>query len=144
MAYRFLDVKVDYLSGNLSQPMTSTHRSFINIAKETRHNKKGSFWKFDVTTQLIGAQRLPQTLDNPVEYQRPATSENFVLVNAQATYVYKTKWEFYLGGENLTNFKLDNPIISADQPFSENFDASLVWGPVFGRMAYLGVRFTIE
>ncbi len=144
MAYRFLDVKVDYLSGNLTQPLTSKHRGFVNIAKETRHNKKGSFWKFDVTTQLIGAQRIPQTLDNPIEYQRPATSEDFVLVNAQVTYVYKKKWEFYLGGENLTNFKLDNPIISADQPFSENFDASLVWGPVFGRMAYLGVRFTIE
>jgi outer membrane receptor for ferrienterochelin and colicin len=144
MAYRFLDVKVDYLAETLSQPMTSKHRGFINIAKETRKNKKGSLWKFDVTTQLIGSQRIPQTLDNPIQYQRAGMSENFVLVNAQVTYILRKKWEFYLGGENLTNFRLDNPIISADQPFSENFDASLVWGPIFGRMAYLGIRFTIE
>ena len=143
-AYRFLDVKVDYLKGTLSQPITSKHRGFINIAKETRKNKKGSFWKFDITTQVIGAQRIPQTLDNPIEHQRPGISETFVLVNSQVTYVHKKQWEFYLGGENLTNFRMNNPIISADQPFSENFDASLVWGPIFGRMAYFGVRFTIE
>jgi hypothetical protein len=144
MAYRWLDVKTQYLSGVLTQPLTANHRGFVNIAKETRKNKHGSFWKFDVTTQWVGKQRLPQTLDNPVEYQRGDYSADYLLVNSQITYLFKKKWEFYLGGENLTNFRLDNPIVAADSPFSENFDASMVWGPVFGRMFYLGARFTLK
>lgn len=144
MAYRWLDVQVDYLSGRLQQPLTAKHRGFINIAKETRKNKVGSLWKFDVTTQWIGQQRIPQTLDNPVEYQESSSSDDFVLLNSQITYIHKKDLEFYLGGENLTNFKLNNPIIASDSPFSQNFDASLVWGPVFGRMIYFGVRYTIN
>jgi outer membrane receptor for ferrienterochelin and colicin len=144
MAYRFLDVKVDYLSGTLTQPLTSKHRGFINVAKETRKDKEGSFWKFDMTTQLIGAQRLSQTLDNPIEHQREGVSKDFILLNLQMTYIYQKRFEFYVGVENLTNFKLKDPIISANDPFSENFDASMVWGPVFGRMGYFGIRYTIE
>jgi hypothetical protein len=33
-------------------------------------------------------------------------------------------------------------ILSAENPNSAFFDASLVWGPVFGAMAYAGIRFT--
>lgn len=144
MAYRWLDVQVDYLSGRKTQPLTATHRGFVNLAKETRKNKLGSFWKFDLTTQWIGKQRIPQTLDNPIGYQIAPSSNDFILLNAQLTYLLRKKTEFYLGGENLTNFRLNNPIIAAEQPFSENFDASLVWGPVFGRMFYFGLRFTIK
>lgn len=144
MAYRWLDVKTNYLTGLLQQPLTANHRGFVNIAKETRKNKAGSFWKFDVTSQWIGQQRIPQTLDNPEIYQRSAQSDDFILLNAQVTYIHKKDLEFYLGGENLTNFRLSNPIIAADSPFSNYFDASLVWGPVFGRMVYLGLRYTIN
>ena len=52
--------------------------------------------------------------------------------------------EHYLGGENLTNYKQDYPIISADNPTSEDFDASMVWGPLSGIRGYLGVRFQIK
>lgn len=144
MAYRWLDVKTQYKTGLLSQPLTAQHRGFVNVAKETRKNKLGSFWKFDVTTQWIGKQRLPQTLNNPEDYQRGEYSSDYAVLNAQVTYLMKKKWEFYLGGENLTNFRLSNPIIAASEPFSEHFDASMVWGPVFGRMLYFGARFTIK
>jgi hypothetical protein len=50
----------------------------------------------------------------------------------------------YAGGENLSNFRQANPIIAADQPFGPNFDASLIWGPVYGRMIYAGMRFKIK
>lgn len=144
MAYRWLDVKTQYLSSLLQQPLTAQHRGFVNVAKETRKNKLGSYWKFDVTTQWIGKQRLPQTVENPVDYQRSDYSSEYILLNAQATYLFRKKWEFYLGGENLTNFKLNNPIIASSDPFSKYFDASMVWGPVFGRMIYFGARFTIK
>ncbi|CAG5077087.1 TonB-dependent receptor [Parvicella tangerina] len=144
MAYRWLDVRTQYLTGVLQQPLTAKHRGFVNVAKETRKNKHGSYWKFDITAQWVGQQRLPQTLDNPEVYQRSGTSDDYVLLNSQVTYLLRDKWEFYLGGENLTNFKLANPIVAASDPFSEYFDASMVWGPVFGRMIYLGARFTIK
>ena len=50
-------------------------------------------------------------------------------------------WEVYVGGENLTNYKQPNAIISADQPFDSEFDASMIWGPVMGVNVYAGLRF---
>ena len=36
----------------------------------------------------------------------------------------------HLGCRKLTNFKQNNPIIAADNPFGNYFDASMVWGPM--------------
>ncbi len=44
----------------------------------------------------------------------------------------------------LTNYFQENVILSANQPFNQYFDASLVWGPVSGRMFYTGLRFRIR
>ena len=49
----------------------------------------------------------------------------------------------YLGGENLTNYRQPNSIIAADRPWSERFDPTMVWGPVSGAMAYLGIRINL-
>jgi outer membrane receptor for ferrienterochelin and colicins len=49
-----------------------------------------------------------------------------------------------VGAENLTDFIQQNAIIAADQPFSQYFDASMIWGPVIGRMFYGGFRFKIK
>ena len=65
-------------------------------------------------------------------------------MNAQVTKKLGEHWEFYVGGENLTNYKQDYPIISANNPTSEDFDASMVWGPLSGIKGYLGVRFQIK
>ena len=53
-------------------------------------------------------------------------------------------FSLYLGGENLTNYKIDDPIRHAHHPWSAAFDATQVWGPVTGAMAYVGVRFKLE
>ena len=50
----------------------------------------------------------------------------------------------YLGAENLANFKQKNPIVSADNPYGTDFDATNVWGPVLGRRIYLGLRFNLN
>jgi len=52
--------------------------------------------------------------------------------------------DFYIGVENMGNYFQKDVIIAADQPFSPYFDASLVWGPVSGRMFYTGLRFKIK
>ena len=55
----------------------------------------------------------------------------------------KTNFEIYIGAENLNNKQQVRPIISADEPFSLNFDSSLVYAPVFGRMMYVGFRYNL-
>ena len=105
--------------------------------------KKGQ-WKFDLTGNWIGESRIPYTGSNPEEFQLAVNSDSYVLMHAQVTRVFSEAFEFYVGGENLTNFRQPNPILSSEDPFNENFDASLVWGPVFGRMVYAGLRWRIE
>lgn len=139
LAYRLLDVNTTYLEGDLARPLISRHRAFANLAYETR-----SKWKFDYTVQWLGKQRIPDTSVNPVEYQLPEYSTDYVLMNAQITKDFGAKWSAYVGVENITNFMLKNPIVAADQPFSPYFDSSLVWGPVFGTMAYAGFRFRLK
>jgi len=56
--------------------------------------------------------------------------------------VFSNKFKVYLGGENKTNVKQNNPILSADNPFGSNFDANV--GSIFGSMYYIGLRFKIE
>lgn len=53
-------------------------------------------------------------------------------------------FSLYLGGENLTNYKIDNPIQHAHVPWSTAFDATQIWGPVTGAMAYIGIRIKFE
>jgi hypothetical protein len=67
-------------------------------------------------------------------------------MNAQVsgTFGKKNPIEFYVGGENLTNYFQERVILAAARPFSNNFDASMVWGPVSGRMFYAGIRFKIK
>ncbi len=139
LAYRYLDVKTDYSAGRLSRPLIAPHRAFANLAYETRNK-----WMFDYTVQWIGEQRIPDTSENPAGYTLPTYAGDYVLMNAQVTKDLEERWSVYLGVENISNFRLKDPIISASEPFSPYFDSSLVWGPIFGRMTYLGVRYRIK
>ena len=73
-------------------------------------------------------------------------SPTYVTMNAQISKALgKTKaLDLYLGGENLTNYFQKKSIIAADQPFSTYFDASMIWGPVSGRLIYGGFRFMLK
>ena len=68
----------------------------------------------------------------------------YVIMNVQVTKKFGECLEIYAGGENLTNYKQKNPIVSASEPLSEDFDASMVWGPLSGIRAYFGVRYQIR
>jgi hypothetical protein len=57
--------------------------------------------------------------------------------------VFKTNLELYVGGENLTNFMVHDAIIMAEDTNSSLFDGSMLWGPVFGRMGYVGLRWML-
>jgi len=138
-AYKYYDVRMQ-TDGVLQQKaMVPKHRALLNLGYKTRNKK----WMFDVIANWYGVKRLPGTESNPVEYQRPNESKNFILLHAQITYVHKA-WEFYIGGENLTNYIQKDAIVASDQPFSQYFDASMVWAPVSGANVYAGIRFNMK
>lgn len=139
LAYRWLKVETDFTEGMLARPLIPQGRAFVNLAYETK-----SAWKFDYTVQWIGQQRLPDTSQNTAENQRSEWSDEYVLMNAQITKDFGDKWSVYLGVENIGDFKLKKPIVAAGDPFGIQFDTSMVWGPIFGRMAYAGFRFRLK
>lgn len=140
LAYRFFDVKATYGNQLLQKPFTAKHRAFTNLAYEI------SSWKIDYTFNYNGSKRITNTTANPAIYQRQANSDSYILMNAQVTKTIgkKNPVDLYIGGENLTNFLQGDVIVSADSPFGPYFDASLVWGPVSGRLIYAGFRYKIK
>jgi outer membrane receptor for ferrienterochelin and colicins len=142
-AYRYVDTKVNYKSGLMQKALVSAHRGFVNLSYET----KDKHWLFDATLQYNGSKRLPQTTLSPTEYQRADYSPDFYNVLAQITYLTKIKradFHVYIGVENALDYKQSNPIVASDAPYSKHFDASMVWGPIYGRMMYAGLRFKIK
>jgi outer membrane receptor for ferrienterochelin and colicins len=143
-AYKYYDVSTDYTSGKFQKPLQAKHRFFANISYETDITMDDSQWKFDVTYNLIGKKRLPNTATNPVNYQLSEYSKRYSLLNAQVTRVFSKQFEVYAGGENLTNYKQKNPILASDNPFGANFDSTIVYAPIFGAAFYAGLRFNID
>lgn len=140
LAYRFFDVQTTYSGRLLQRPFTARNRAFVNLAYEFKK------WKFDYTLSYNGTKRLPSTAANPAVHQLPAFSPAFAVMNAQVSRVIGKKLpvELYLGGENLGGFIQRQVILSPNNPFGAYFDASLVWGPVTGRMIYGGLRWKMK
>lgn len=135
MAYRWQDVRTTYGTSFKDKPYVSEHRAFINSGYETLNG-----WKFDYTVLWQGQKRIPSTEANPVAFQRASRSPDIFLMNAQITKSWKERFDVYFGIENITNVSQNNPILAADQPFGPYFDTSMIWGPIFGRMTYVGFR----
>jgi len=139
LAYRYYDVKTTYTSGLNEVPLISQQRGFVNVAYTTK-----SKWAFDVTWQINGAKRLPVTSSNPSDFQLREYSPVYHNVNMQITKSFvKPALDIYVGVENAFNFMQHHPIIEGHHPFGTYFDASMVWGPLFGRMIYGGLRYRI-
>ena len=143
-AYKYFDITTDFKSGNLQKPMQPENRFFANLSYETELQENNGQWKFDVTFNNIGKQRLPSTVSNPVQYQLPEYSDPYQLLNSQITKVFSSKFEMYIGAENLTNVQQKNPILASDAPFGINFDSTIIYSPIFGRAIYAGLRYKIK
>jgi len=138
-AFRIFDVQMTYDSGQKEKPMVARERAFINMAYKTEND-----WHFDFTLNWKGEQRLPDTSDNPIEFQRPDRAPAYFLGNAQIMKRWGTKWDLYVGGENIFNYRQNDAIIAGDDPFGQYFDASIVWAPLFGANWYIGMRYTLN
>jgi len=142
-AYKYYDIQTDYEKGRLQKPLQAKHRFFTNLEYQTK-NKGGRYWRFDATYNWIGKQRLPNTMDNEPQNQLQPYSNPFGTLNAQITRVFSDSFEVYVGGENISNYKQNRVILGADNPFGSNFDSTIVYAPIFGRMIYAGLRFTLK
>lgn len=133
LAFRYNDVKTTFAGNLMEMPLVNRYKGLIALSYATNLNK----WQFDLNAQLNGNGRLPSSVQNGIQ-DYPA----FLVLNAQVTKFFR-KWSVYFGSENLTDYVQDEPILNADQPFSTEFDASQVWGPIHGRKIYLGLRYNI-
>ncbi|PRY38276.1 outer membrane receptor for ferrienterochelin and colicin [Spirosoma oryzae] len=147
VAYRLFDVQQTMggpfgESRLLPKMMVSRDRVLLNAGYALPFDK----WKFDATLQWNGPRRIPYLREGYVhtsyENMPIAYSPGFATLYAQVSRAFRSGWEVYLGGENLTGFRQTNPIINPSDPYSASFDAgSQVWGPITGAMVYVGFRF---
>ena len=141
---RFTDAKAWYPSGELLEtPMSSRFKGVFNAQYKTRLSK----WIFDFTASLNGSARvygfMSSLTDSNGKILYPdGRTPVYPLLYAQITRRFKG-FDVYLGGENLTGYTQDTPIVGADDPFGPGFDAASVWGPLMGAKVYAGFRITI-
>jgi outer membrane receptor for ferrienterochelin and colicins len=151
-AYRWVDAVTGYASGDFDagngfemqqDPYVSKHRAFTQWSYASKASKEGYQTRIDATVQWVGPQALP--VPGGMASMHPSVSPSFTQVNLQFTQMYPGNLEFYIGVENLTNVKQMSPIAgtNAGGLDLENFDASLVYGPILGRMTYAGLRWTL-
>lgn len=139
IAYRWYDVQTTYNGILQAKPLVSEHRAFINMAYKTRNH-----FEFDYTCNWHGQKPLPSLQSNPEQYRLPAHSPHFFTMNAQITKSWNETFDLYVGVENLLNYTQKNPILASAEPYSPYFESSLIWGPVFGRELYGGLRYRIK
>ncbi|MCT4614337.1 MAG: TonB-dependent receptor [Marinifilaceae bacterium] len=138
-AMRFSDVKAKINNKFQDVPYVNKHKGLVSLSYATRMN----IWQFDFTSQFNGSMRIPSTANNPTEHQRRDKAPNYTQLSAQVTKRFR-HWEIYAGAENIGDYVQKKPIIAAEDPFSEYFDASMIWGPIQERKFYLGLRFTLD
>lgn len=128
-AFRLNDVKCTYDGTLRPKPLTSRYKALLTMSYKTPME----LWQFDLTGQLNGGGE---------RYDR-STFPAYFQLQAQVTREFR-HCSLYLGGENLTHYRISNPIHHAHDPWSPAFDATGIWGPVSGAMAYIGIRIKFE
>ena len=143
--FRFTDSRIHLAQlGIVERPLMSKYKGVFNVQYATRMSK----WIFDVTAQLNGPSRLPyfansvQTTPSGVVNPEPEYSPVYPMFYAQVTRRLRGV-DIYIGGENLANYIQPNPIIDAQNPFSRDFNATVIWGPLMGMKVYVGLRYTL-
>jgi hypothetical protein len=138
MAYKWQDVQAVF-SGTLQRvPLVPEHKAFINLSYTT---PKWGF-SFDFTAKLTGPSRIPNVTD-PAGNIWQTQSPWYPIFHAQIAKDFKIL-EWYVGCENIGGYTQPHPIVDAQNPFGNDFDASLIWAPIFGRMFYTGIRLDLE
>ena len=141
LAFRYTDVKMTINDTLREKPFVNRYKGLVTLSYAP------GTWQFDLITQFNGDSRIPDMSGNATAVKDGQVLERspfYVIMNAQVTKKLGKYWEIYIGGENLTNFKQQRPVVAAYDPFGNDFDASMVWGPLSGIRGYLGVRFQVK
>ena len=129
-AFRYNDVKTTINGALRDKPLTSRYKGLVTATYKTPLE----IWQFDVTLQINGDGRLPDGF---------GTFDAYPILNAQILKWFR--WgNIYIGAENITNFKQKNPIIGCHDPWGENFDATMIYGPIDGIMFYGGIKWKLS
>ena len=128
-AFRYTDARATYDGELRRRPLTSRYKGLLTMGYKTPLE----LWHFDVTGSVNGGGVLYDRTTYPAYFQ----------LQAQVTREFR-RLSVYIGGENLTNYTIREPIRGASDPWKANFDATQVWGPVNGAMGYIGLRFKFE
>ena len=167
-AFRYTDVKQTTFNTLANEwqlrdkPLQNKFKGIITTSYQTPLKT----WQFDLTAQFNGEGRMPDG------FVIPEGSEQYTMHNGyiyhkwypqllgQITKFFRT-WSIYLGAENMTNYTQENPIagerVLGDKairreakgggfidPYSANYDASMIWAPIHGWKMYIGFRWAIE
>ncbi len=138
--YRYTNSSMHIMRGDgswveVERPLVSRYKTLLNLQYATPLRR----WVFDVTAQYNGPSRVPTTTGDLADsYMSPAYPMFFAQISKRINRI-----EIYLGCENIANYKQENPILGAENPFSTDFNSSLVWGPLMGRKFYAGFRFNL-
>ena len=121
--------------------MIPSNRGLFNIAYETKQDR----WVFDLTLLYEGHKNIGLPNSEQINNSQISNGEStdFITLNTQVTRIIKN-WQIYIGAENLTDFRQEQVVVGADDPFGPDFDATNVWGPIVGRKIYLGFRFNLN
>ncbi|MBO4621934.1 MAG: TonB-dependent receptor [Paludibacteraceae bacterium] len=145
-AFRWTDVEQStYHEGVLTLRPKALSNRFKGVIT-TSYQTPRKTWQFDVTAQFNGVGRMPDGFvalgDLGGGYKNPTELTWYPQLMAQVTKYWKT-CSLYLGAENMTNFRQYQPIVDSFHPWSRDFDASMVVGPITGWKVYLGFRYDL-
>jgi outer membrane receptor for ferrienterochelin and colicin len=135
-AFRYTDVEQTTICSDgivrlRPKALTNRYKGVITTSYQTPLKK----WQFDVTAQFNGVSRVPDGFEQPFTW--------YPQLMAQITKYWRT-CSLYVGAENMTNFKQENPIVDSFRPYGPDFDASMVCGPTMGWKIYVGFRYDLE
>lgn len=140
-AFRYTDVKMTINDTLREKPFVNRYKGLLTLSYAP------GTWQFDLVTQFNGDSRIPNLSGNATavaDGQVMERSPFYVMMSTQVTKKLGKHWEVYVGGENLTNYKQRHPLVAANEPFGNDFDAAMVWGPLSGIRGYVGVRFQVK
>ena len=138
-AYRYNLVKAIYGGKLMWKPLQSRYKGLLTLSYKTPLG----LWQFDATAALNGGGRMPESYTLASGERSWAGSyKAYGQLSGQVTRYFRN-FSLYIGGENLTNYKQKNPIIGYQNPWANGFEPTMVYGPVEGAMAYVGIRLNL-
>ena len=166
-AFRYTDVQQTTFNTAVNawqlrdKPLQNKFKGIITTSYQTPLKT----WQFDLTAQFNGEGRMPDGFTIPEGSQQYRMHNGYIYhkwypqLLGQITKFFRT-WSIYLGAENMTNFTQDNPIkgerleVRGERleakgggfvnPYSANYDASMIWAPIHGWKMYIGFRWALE